>query len=166
MGVIQQGINQLIGTAAAAARLAPGFELKEAQRAWKKTDKAIINATNAFGNVEGTKPGERRAEFTNAEDAKLFQESGLMEQHLEHIQEGVKLGIISSKNYKESFKGIRGLQKAIDQYNQQQTFEEYLNDLEVSFGGKVGDLPENLQKKIAEQYSDSQRQQFKEGGNK
>ena len=88
-------------------------------------------------------------------------------------------GILAVKGLKNLAKDVPKLEAAQQRVTQQQAsmssqrrnFMDYLAKQTSSLGGKVGDLPKNLQKQIASQYTKSQRTAMmdrmdKQNGNK
>lgn len=184
MGVIQQGINQLIGTAAIAARLSPGFETRQELLKLGKQEKALGMQQEALPTIS---PDEMEEGKTIA--AQQHQE--ILEKQAEVAQKQFELQPTKESMRKATFarsaagqgpimtlpadpdeilreqqelqeqKGqIRAQEKGAKQVKQKRNFMNYLKNLETNFGGKVGDLPENVQKIIAKQYSKSQRQKI------
>ena len=59
MGAIQQGINQLLGTAAIAARLSPELETKRELKESEKNFKSVVKQNKAIHEVIGEVPEEQ-----------------------------------------------------------------------------------------------------------
>lgn len=54
----------------------------------------------------------------------------------------------------------RAAEKGAQQVKQRRNFMDYLSSMETSLGGKVGDLPLQMQKQIAKDYSKSEREKI------
>lgn len=153
MGVIQQGINQLIGTATIATKLAPGFETRQELQKIEKQE-TLLNKQKEIASsaVQDVKDKDLQKNLTDISERQMKLADRKFQ--LDPTEENFQTFVKSQKSYGQ----LRAEQKATEQLQQKRNFSDYLKKLETSFGGKVGDLPENLQKEIAKQYSKSQRQ--------
>lgn len=106
MGVIQNAINQTIGTAGIVARLSPNLEKKAELRKLEKKEKIL---------QERLRMQKAMKKVANKQDAKQ---------------------------------------------KQKRNFMSYLKEQPTNLGGTVGELPLNIQKQLAKQYSASQRKKL------
>lgn len=70
------------------------------------------------------------------------------------------VAVVSKLNVKreQALERANAIQQA--QQKQKRKFMDYLGKLETSWGGTIGDLPVNIQKNIAKQYSQKQRKEL------
>ena len=170
MGVIQNAINQTLGTAAIAARLLPEYETKQELYKLGKQEHVLSKQSDAAKLVgkEATDPDlirnvgeikEREMELSK----KKFQ--------LDPTEENFQAAVKKQQSYR-SFNKYEELmmkqQEALDKANgisnakkaQKRNFMSYLKEQPTSLGGTVGELPLSIQKQLAKQYSPAQRKQL------
>lgn len=174
MGVIQSAINQALGTAGIAARLSPGLEKRTNIKLAKQEESKLRSQTKQLAE-EVTDVGKRiEAESAlglpekRIESAKKQLDLGMRtpsnvakiienEQKGMDIAKGLKDKKLMIKPYSaqdllkerqaQEMKKVAEKQDA--QLNQkEQSMENYIKNLKTSLGGKVKDLPENMQKQI------------------
>lgn len=171
MGVIQQGINQLLGTAAIAARLNPELEMKAQERVLKKEGEKLEQKSEALGKNlrEGYSENERAPVSKEQEEevknlVKSNVELSQKEYDLNPNEETLRKLLQNKKTLNNLEAGDkaqqRAQQKGQQQLKQKRKFSDYLSKLETSFGGTVGDLPKSIQQTIAKQYSSKERREI------
>lgn len=114
MGVIQQGINQLLGTAAIAARLAPGYETRQEQKKWQKENTELKRAQEAYGTrVENPDAPTGTTLKFKGSGVQQWVESGLAEGYKQNLLEGSKLGTIDPTKARSSIAQVNAMQKQV-----------------------------------------------------
>lgn len=190
MGSIQQGINQLISTAAIGLGLytrSPAGQANAATQQAERAEKAAAGYKTTLANQEvftGT-PEEQalkhqgmQALYKSSRDSAV--KSRLQALNLNPTQERVDSYLDSYANQQAEIReenaqsaASRSAQAArqamnrmrslgMDQIKQNQTrrnFMDYLKNQNSSLG-KIGDLPENIQKAIAKSYSAAERKKL------
>lgn len=186
MGAIQNVINQGITTLGVAARLSPQYETKQSLHKLKKEEQALDIEQSLIPEVtpEEFEAGktvdaqrtqeilERKADIA-AERAKLkptqetvsaarLAASGAGKGPLAVI--GADPDEIAQEQYEakqqEAMQKVAAKQTA--QQSQKDKFMNWVKNLEVAGGGKVSDLPANMQAQILAAYSE----ESSKGGNK
>lgn len=205
MGVIQNALNQLIGTTTTIGAGAKHFQQQQMQAkgnlissTLSATSELTDFAAKDLADIASMKPESKEMasiakEGAEAADVAKAQQSlgeadikAMLAQGTGSLIQGAKsskeLGGLESK-VNETLKKARDeierrqVQMAVagfkqeSQRSQKRNFKEYLSKLEIAGGGKVGDLPKNMQSAIAKQYSKEERKELmdrmdKEGGKK
>lgn len=183
MGVIQNAMNQLLGTASIAARLSPSYETKQKlyeskqnMKRYKKQAAAIQSKTGVITQEEAT-IAEKLGTNIVEESAKRFELDPTSENLAKHEQ-NVKAAQQQKQEYGKALSSPQGetwvtpadpdeirieqanlkaAQKSAVKQKAKRNFKDYLKNIEIQGGGKVGDLPPQLQEKIAAQYSKEKR---------
>ena len=177
--MIQGSINNLLNQAAIFGRLSPGYETKQELHKLGKQEKALeqksaLAEEKAKSPLQSVREAAERDQEDFAKQAldiekrkfelkpsaegykKVLHERGALEGTLvetlpadewDYLQEQAELKAESSLNRE---------QKRVS--NSRRNFMDYLGKQETSFGGTVSQLPPEMQKQIASQYSKSQRQ--------
>ena len=190
MSNIQKGINQLITSAAIVSGLysrSPTGQAKaadrEANRAQGAADsyKQTLANPNAFTGTPEQQALQRqgmqklykfsrdsavssRLRSVNLKPTQARLDSYLSSyanQQAEIREENAQTAARSMQASKKAMQRMRDL--GMQQVNQNQTrrkFMDYLKNQDSSLGGKVGDLPENIQKQIAKSYNATQRKKL------
>jgi hypothetical protein len=187
MGMIQQGVNQLLNTAGTAARLAPGYETRQQLHALRKKEENLKRQAE-FRDVDYNEFSEGKT--AAAKDAqRILEEQAEVAQKQFELKPSKKSAVKSEIGQSaageaplmtftsyEDIEGnewdtpeeaewaneqIRGQQRAVKegrrQVKQKRNFMNYLRNIELGGGGTVGDLPAHAQKAIASQYSSKER---------
>lgn len=174
MGVIQNAINQMIGTASIAARLSPGYETKQELYKLAKQEKALSSQQKSLPLVdyEELDKGETIAAKQHKEilekQAKISQRQFELNPTKESMRkaffarsgagEGPLFTLPADPDeIRQEQANIKAAQKSEAKQKTRRNFMNYLKNIEIQGGGKVGDLPEPMQKKIAAQYSQAKR---------
>ena len=174
MGVIQNAMNQLLGTASIAARLSPNYETKQELHKLGKQEKAL-------GLQQKSLPTISADEFNEGKTIAAKQHKEILQKQVEVAQRQFELEPTKESMRKVSLArsgagegplftlptdrdeirqeqaNIKAAQKSETKQKTKRNFMNYLKNIEVQGGGKVGDLPEPIQKKIAAQYSKEKR---------
>ena len=97
MGMIQQGVNQLFGTLATAARLSPNYETRQEMHALKKKEKGLQMQSEALPKISGAEMEEGRTVYAKEhkrileEQAKVAQRKFELKPSKQTMPEAVKL---------------------------------------------------------------------------
>ncbi len=174
MGVIQNAMNQLLGTASIAARLSPNYETKQELHKLGKQEKAL-------SLQQGSLPLVDYDELNEGKTIAAKQHKEVLEKQAEVAQRQFELNPTKESMRKASFArsgagegplftlpadpdeirmeqaNLKAAQKSETKQKTRRNFMNYLKNIEIQGGGKVGDLPEPMQKKIAAQYSQAKR---------
>ena len=161
MGIIQNAINQTLQTAGIAARLAPGYETK-AQLADIKKQQASITKQAETAELHGkdARDPEKQQYFKNIRERGLELQQKRFE--LEPTRENFNTLIRKKGGYQRMSRSLdliarreQALQQSAEtqdaQLNLEESFKNYVSNLETSLGGKVGDLPPHVQALVAQQ---------------
>lgn len=173
MGVIQNAINQVLGTAGIAARLSPEYETKQELYRLGKKESALSMQRKALGPIDVD-------ELEEGKTIQAKQHHEILEKEAEVAQRQFELKPTKESRKKATFaRSAAGqgpiatfkadpeeiMQEAMQkvatkqeaQLKQRRNFMNYLKTQPTSFGGTVGDLPMNVQKEIAKGYSKTER---------
>lgn len=161
--MIQNALNQALGTAGIAARLSPALEEKAKQhheiQSGKKTIGALEEAeaqamrldqkqaASAYEQQRISKAQELFGKYPYAKEAKQFKKMLPMSWGEDEDDDIARQA--------EAMQKVENKQKA--QKTQKRNFMEYLGKQPTSLGGTVSQLPPSLQQQIAKQYTSSQR---------
>lgn len=175
MGVIQNALNQMVGTIGVAARLDPNFEkraeladIKNKMAGYKKQAGAIQNLQGDITKEEAQIAGNLASNITTASERRL--ELDPTGTNLERHKQNLKAAEELKTAYSEAMKKVASKQDT--QKTQKRNFKDYLRRLEIAGGGTVGELPKHAQNAIAKQYSRKERKELmdrmdsEQGGNK
>lgn len=170
MGVIQSAINQVLGTAGIAARLSPEYETKQELYKLEKEEQVLSKQSEAAKLVgkEATDPDlirsigeikEREMELSK----KKFQLDPTEENFQATVQKQQSFRSFNKyeelmMKQQEAMKNVANKQDA--KQKQKRNFMSYLKKQSTNLGGTVGELPLNIQKQLAKQYSPAQRKQL------
>lgn len=175
MGVIQQAVNQLLGTTTVAAAGLKGLQNQQIKTAMAKGQSvAEARKATAESNLASTKGTSKESKMTS-ELARVKEENiasrNLMQAEAVKAETGGLIGGAKAlKNIgqmveeaerlsiEESLKRVASKQDT--QKKQRRRFKDYLDKLETSLGGTVADLPSSLQKEIAKTYSSKERKEI------
>lgn len=181
MGIIQNALNQTINTVGIAARLSPGYETKQELY---KTKKEMSGYKKLAKTIEAKQGPVTQAEANIATNLgtsiELASAKRLAldptEKNLAAYEQNVKAAEEQKKAYEKALGPIvtpadpdeilqeqamlKAAQQQENKKTQKRNFKDYLGKLESSLGGAVGDLPANVQKEIAKQYTSSQRKEL------
>lgn len=192
MGVIQNAINQALGTAALATRLSSRLEAKAKTRAeladlerQEQSIKLQQEALSPMVNVEDylSEESKEAASLQMKESEQKLSDIKQRQLELKPSKESAAAAVLQRSvarrgtfmTIKEDPEEIlreqydiaeaeRAMKKAADIQNTKQSvkrnFKDYVGKLKTSLGGKVGDLPENMQKAIMKQYSTKERKKL------
>lgn len=167
--MIQEAINQALGTVGIAARLSPEYETKQELHQAKKQEKALTMQQDALPQIT---PEEFEAQKTVA--AKQHKQA---EQKLADVKQKIFELNPSKQTMREAHlaqssayniplmtfqENANSKAKQVSQAkrSQRRNFMEYLRKEPISGGGTIGDLPPHVQKSLAKQYTKSQRKQL------
>lgn len=184
MGVIQNAINQTLGTVGIAARLSPEYETKQELHKLGKQETALSVQQETLRPIdydeleEGRTIGAQQYKEILEKQAEVAQRQFELNPTKESMRKAAFARSAAGQGPLMSFKAdpeeimmeqeeLRQ-QEAMDkvgkkqgaQLRQKRKFKDYLSKLETSLGGTVGDLPEKLQKQILKSYSPQQRRQI------
>lgn len=184
MGIIQNSINQLIGSSALLSQLPSGQALAERQK-WKGDWKKLESTEERLGLTAKNAEGHHEVQPVNSpEQAKLAERA--MDYRQQFLNQATAQGgrnispeaLTSQQHNMEKIEGYRGAlntfgerQVSMEQANahsdqiaqrqatQKRNFMDYLRDTDSSLG-RIGDLPDHLQKQIAAQYTPGMRKKL------
>lgn len=167
MGVIQSAINQALGTAGIVARLSPEYETKQELYKLRKEEQVLSKQSEAAKLVgkEATDPDLIR----NIGDVKEREmELAKKKFQLDPTEENFQATVQKQQSYRsfnkyeelmmrqqEAMQNVANKQDA--KQTQRRNFMDYLKNIELQGGGKVGELPPKMQQVIAKQYSKQER---------
>lgn len=175
MGVIQQNINQLIGIAGLASQLPFGQGIKDKVTS-KRLSKAqsIAQQNRPYGKIGIDGPSqeiakeqsdiaqrqfERNPTQSTYEDAVKSYNLSHKTQYLASQMQGYRDALTHQRTVGMEQANQHSQQIAQQQTRQKRKFMEYLGREDSSLG-RIGDLPENLQRAIAKQYTPSMRKKL------
>ena len=152
----QSSLNNLLNTAAIMGRLSPAAELGQV----RKQEKQLEKQGKVFENMERDLTLDEAQELS-----RLFSEEEAVKQKKFELKPTAKTyeekrsASVVSRMTKASVDAMSRLQEEQQrvQKSRRDFTKDYLSKQSTSLGGTVGELPPDLQKKIAEQYSKSQR---------
>lgn len=152
MGV-QQSINQALGLGAILASQTDAFKNAQETRTAKKAVAGIESAMKR----EDLKP---EAERSTKRYELLHEQLTALGHKYPHVDMPNMPGISDElqKRYKQANDKAMGIQMM--KSTQRRNFMSYLAQQPISLGGKVGDLPKDMQKQIASQYSKTDRKKL------
>lgn len=179
MGVIQNAVNQMLGTAAMAARLAPGYEERYELRKLGKQEQAIAKQEEVatISGKEALNTGVQEKMLALKQTAadvaeRKFQLQPTAENFEAMVKKASGVGSMRSvynvfnkakqRKMDEAMQNVAAKQEAAQ--NQKRNFMNYLRNEPIAGGGKVGDLPINVQKQIASTYSKADRKKLMDRG--
>lgn len=170
MGLIQNAINQALGTAGIVARLSPEYETKQELYKLRKEEQVLSKQSKAAKLVgkEATDPDLIR----NIGDIKKREmELSRKKFQLDPTEENFQATVQKQQSYRsfnkyedlmmrqqEAMQNVANKQDA--KQKQKRNFMSYLKEQPTNLGGKVGDLPPKIQKQVAKQYSPAQRKKL------
>lgn len=167
MGIIQNAINQMIGTVGIAARLSPGFETKQELYKLGKQEKNLSMQQEALEpiNYNEVKEGKTINAQQHHEVLKKQAEVAQKQFELAPTKESMRKATVARNAARQADPNeirmkqanIKAAQKSEAKQKTKRNFMNYLKNIEIQGGGKVGDLPQPIQKKIAAQYSKEKR---------
>lgn len=185
MGVIQQGINQLLRTTAIAAKLSPELEHRRELKESKEEQKKIVEQNKAINEAGGEVTKEQKQKLQNQlekefelnptpETYKLTQimsnydkkVAKLKEEDDRRLQAEYEAQIAEYEAEKAEYEAeksrgqLRAENKGLKQLKGKRNFSEYLSKIETNYGFTVGEFPKSVQKIIAKQYSSKERKQI------
>lgn len=168
--MIQQAINQALGTAGIAARLAPGYEQRQELHQLGKEEKVLQQQSAAaslkgqdvkdpdlirnIGDIKKREMELAKRKFQLAPTEENFQQSVKQQQAYRRFNTYEELMM----RQKESLAKADGIIEA--KKEQKRNFMSYLQKQPIAGGGTVGELPIQVQKQIASQYSKTQRKKL------
>lgn len=172
MGVIQNAINQMLGTAGIAARLSPDYETKQELHKLGKQEQ-ILSKQAESAELRGIEQVTDPDLLRNIGDIKERQlDLAKRKFQLAPTKEGFQDVVSKQQSYRR-FNQIEDIlvqkqDQALNQsaqiseakQSQRKNFMSYLKNVEIQGGGKVGDLPLNMQRQIAKQYTPSERKKL------
>lgn len=175
MGVIQNAINQMIGTAGLAARLSPGYDTRQELHQLSKQEKALSLQKKALPNIspEEYEAGEsvhaRQIQELTSKQADVAQRQFELKPSKENMRKAAFARSTVTNEPLMTFQAdpdeirmeqanLKAAQKSETRQKTRRNFMDYLRNIEIQGGGKVGDLPQSIQKKIAAQYPKKDRQ--------
>lgn len=171
MGSIQSSVNQILGQAAILSALhahSPAGKAKAELRTLNQKEKTLstmykagvqksqatgIEDTETFGEVnrQQSEINKRRFELRptmkNARRMLSLPESESMDDMVTTVSPGEMA----------SSRAMQHMADAQSQKRARRNFMTYLREQPMSIGGKVGDMPQNIQKQIAAHYGPKQR---------
>lgn len=169
MGVIQNAINQMLGTAGIAARLSPDYETKQELHKLGKQQQ-ILDKQAESAELRGTEQVTDPDLLRNLGDIKERQlDLSKRKFQLAPTKEGFQDVVSKQQSYRRFNKMEdillqkqdqalnQAAQKSESKQSTKRNFMSFLKNVEIAGGGKVGDLPLNVQKQIAKQYSKGER---------
>lgn len=173
----------MIGTVGIAARLSPDYEIKQelykSKQSMDRSKKQAMAIEAKTGDVTKAEADVASKIRTNIleESARRFELDPTSENLAKHEQ-NVKAAEMQKQAYEKELASpqgqtsiipadpdeirieqanIKAAQKSANKQTTKRNFMNYLKNIQIQSGGKVGDLPESIQKKIAAQYSKKER---------
>lgn len=177
MGIIQNALNQMIGTVGIAARLAPGYETRQELHQLGKKEKALSLQQEALPTLEPNELEEGKTIAAKQHKEILEKQSEIAQRQFElkPSKETMKKATFARSGagegplfttpadpdeIRQEQAMLKVAEKQESKKGQKRNFMEYLGNLKASGLGKVSDLEPDLQKKIAGTYSPYQRQKL------
>lgn len=167
MGVIQSAINQALGTAGITARLSPEYETKQELYKLGKEEQVLnkqgeaaklVKDLDIIRNIGDIK--QREIELSK----KKFQLDPTEENFYDMAEKQKTYRIYNRLENSMMMKQQEAMKKVANKQDakqkQKRNFMSYLKEQPTNLGGTVGELPLNIQKQLAKQYSPAQRKQL------
>lgn len=181
MGVIQNAINQMLGTVGVAARLSPGYETRQELHKLRKQEKALNLQQEALPSIDGDEMEEGRTIAAKQHKELLEKQADVAQRQFElkPTKENMRKATFARSGAGEDplfvipadpeeimmeQANMKAAEKSTTRQTQKRNFMNYLKNIEIQGGGTVGDLPPHLQKVIAKQYTKSERKQLMDKG--
>ena len=170
MGVIQNAINQMLGTVGIAARLSPEYETKQELYKLGK-EKQVLNKQSEAAKLVGKDATDPDLLRNIGDIKKREMELSKKKFQLDPTEENFQATVQKQKSYRSfnkyeelMMRQQEAMQKVANKQDakqkQKRNFMSYLKEQPTNLGGKVGDLPLNIQKQVAKQYSPAQRKKL------
>lgn len=170
MGVIQNAINQMLGTVGIAARLSPEYETKQELYKLGK-EKQLLNKQSEATKLVGKEVTDPDLIRNIGDIKKREMELSKKKFQLDPRVENFRTAVQKQKSYRSFNKyeelmvrHQEAMQKVANKQDvkqkQKRNFMSYLKEQPTNLGGKIGDLPIAMQKTIAKQYSKQDRKKL------
>lgn len=162
MGVIQNAMNQMLGIASAVARLSPNYETNQELHKLGKQEKALSLQQKLLPTIspDEVNKGKTIAAKQHKEILEKQAEVAQRQFELKPTKESMikaSLARYSADEIRQKQSNIKAAQKSETKQKTRRNFMNYLKNIEIQGVGKVGELPQPIQKKIAAQYSKEKR---------